>query len=119
MTFNPNPYNQIVRDLKQMETNLMATATATKMKPFTAGEKNLMVKYGIDGFAFNAPRDRKVTNHFGASADANQFEAELYRKIMLQYMKYENGDASAVRDFDRLKYLMLKVNADLYMALID
>lgn len=94
-------------------------ATATKMKPFTTGECNLMVKYGIDGLAHNALRTLTVTNHFGATASANEFEAVLYDKIMKQYMKYENGDFSAVRDYDRLKYLMLKVNPDLYMALID
>jgi len=94
-------------------------ATATKMKPFTKGETNLMVKYGIDGFNVNGPRDYSITNIFGVSVPANTFEVELYRKIMIQYSKYEAGDFSAVRDFDRLKYLMLKVNADTYMALID
>jgi len=91
----------------------------TKKAPFTKGEINLMVKYGIDGFNVNGPRNYTITNRFGRMAAANEFEVELYRQIMIQYSKYEAGAFSAVRDFDRLKYLMLKVNADTYMALID
>ena len=91
----------------------------TKKAPFTKGEINLMVKYGIDGFNVTGPRGYVITNHFGVTVPANEFEVELYRQTMIQYSKYEAGDFSAVRDFDRLKYLFLKVNPEAYYDLID
>lgn len=88
---------------------------------FTTGELNLMKEFGLDSTKFDAPKTTKRTNPFsGVSVDLNEFEARIYDLTIDMIMMYERGDRNfKVAKYDRLKYLLLKVNSQAYMDLID
>ena len=88
---------------------------------FTTGELNLMKEFGLDSTKFDEPKVTERSNPFsGVSVPLNAFEAKLYDLTINMIMAYERGDKNfKVQKYDRLKYLLLKVNSDAYMRLID
>lgn len=91
------------------------------MKKFTKGEQNLAKRWKIDlDHAFDTNRWVPVQNTVsGAEVKLNSVEADIYSQVMALYQDYLDGDDSVVREYDRLKYLLLKINPTAYMALID
>ena len=92
------------------------------MKKLTKGEENLITKFDL--LKYGDPLDVKKTSTrwnpvSGVSVQLNPFCANLYDEISAQYAKYERGDFSAVRWYDRLKYLLLKFDDNAYMELVD
>jgi|APGre2960657505_1045072.scaffolds.fasta_scaffold06777_7 hypothetical protein len=87
---------------------------------FTKGETNLISKYNLNQFDSAALPNAPNFNRFSGEVTLlNQFGANLFTCINLQYSKYETGDMKAVRDYDRLRYLFMKLFPKEYMILID
>jgi hypothetical protein len=87
---------------------------------FTTGEQNLAKEFGLDLTKIDGPRILRATNPFsGDSVPLNQLEADIYNNVMTLYQQYCNGNGKVVGKYDRLKYLLLKINSDAYMRLID
>lgn len=91
-------------------------------KKLTKGQQNLIAKYNL--MSAGDPMDpNKVTvrsNPFsGAQVEMNAFMANLYDLVCDKYRQYEMGDHSVVRDYDRLKYLLLHFDTQAYYDLID
>ena len=88
---------------------------------FTTGELNLMKEFGLDSMKYDEPKTDSRANPFsGDRVPLNTFEARIYDLTINMIMAYERGDKNfKVQKYDRLKYLLLKVNSDAYMRLID
>ena len=88
---------------------------------FTTGELNLMKEFGLDPTKYDEPKVTERSNPFsGVSVPLNTFEAKLYDLTIKMIMAYESGDPNfKVGKYDRLKYLLLKINPQAYMDLID
>ena len=87
---------------------------------FTKGETNLISKYNLNQFDTSEIPNKPHFNRFSGEVTLlNQFGTNLFTCINLQYSKYETGDMKAVRDYDRLRYLFLKLFPKEYMILID
>lgn len=88
-------------------------------KKMTTGELNLMKKFDITNV--DAPPTTVRYNRFsGVPADLNEAAAKIYDLIQDMQDKYDRGDPSfKVQDFDRLRYLFLKLWPDEYMDLLD
>lgn len=91
------------------------------MKKFTKGEQNLAKKWAINlDRAFEEEKLFTARNPFsGAEVKLNTVEADLYSQVTALYQAISCGASSDVREYDRLKYLFLKINPKAYMALID
>ena len=86
----------------------------------TKGDTNLMVKYHLDGLNINGPKIGTRSNPMsGVVVSVNEFENELYIEIMKLYAMYERGLLTSVAEFDRLRYLMMKVSPEVYYDLLD
>ena len=91
-----------------------------KKDKFTTGEQNLAKKYNLDLTKKDEPRTLTEYNRFGgASVAVNELELKTYRAAMSLYEAYERGQKINVSEADRLKYLLLRLNSDAYMALLD
>ena len=88
---------------------------------FTTGELNLMKEFGLDVTKVDELRTEYRENPFsGDRVTLNKFEARIYDLTINMIMAYERGDKNfKVVKYDRLKYLLLKINSDAYMRLID
>ena len=87
---------------------------------FTKGETNLISKYNLNQFDVAELPNKPHFNRFSGEVTLlNQFGTNLFTCINLQYSKYETGDMKAVRDYDRLRYLFMKLFPKEYMILID
>ena len=101
---------------------------------FTKGEKNLISKYNLNQFDTSEIPNKPHFNRFSGEVTLlNQFGTSLFTCMNLQsrwilYSKYEMGDMKwkprntlrlGGRDYDRLRYLFLKLFPKEYMILID
>lgn len=87
---------------------------------FTTGEQNLAKKYNIDLTKVNEPRTVNQSNRFGyGSVELNETEQKLYQASIKIYEDYEHGRPANIREADRLKYLLLKINSEAYSTLLD
>lgn len=88
----------------------------------TKGEINLIAKYGLAkyGDPFDPDKVEKRQNRFsGEIVPLNRFANKLCTEVLRAYSNYEVGVKGAAREFDRLKYLLLKIDPNAYMKLID
>ena len=87
---------------------------------FTKGETNLISKYNLNQFDTSELPNKPHFNRFSGEVTLlNPFGTNLFDCINLQYSKYEKGDMKAVRDYDRLRYLFMKLFRNEYMILLD
>jgi hypothetical protein len=92
------------------------------MKKLTNGEAKLVLANGLD--TFGPPESQEKTEsrdnpYSGDRVMMNRFAARLYDLTMQAYGRCQTGERGAVRTFDRLKYLLLKIDENAYMKLVD
>jgi hypothetical protein len=88
----------------------------------TAADEKALVRYGLDKYDRNdTAKLWTAENPFSGDIVAmNEFMYHLYLKICNLYQRYCNGETGkVVQEYDRLKYIMLKLDSDAYMRLID
>jgi len=87
----------------------------------TAADEKAIIRFGLDRFDRNDPDKAWVrTNPFsGAEVHLNTFTKRLVDIILDLYGRYERGDFKAVKDYDRMKLILLKLDSDTYYKLID
>lgn len=87
---------------------------------FTKGEQNLATKYGLDlSKNDDVPMFAAMNPFSGDTVTLNALHYKIYAVVMSLYKEYLNGNGKVVGEYDRLKYLFLKLNSDAYMRLID
>lgn len=88
------------------------------MKKLTTGEVNLMKKYNITDV--EAPATETVSNLFsGVEVKVNQAGKHIFNLVIGMQVQYDSGIKINVSEFDRLRYLFLKLWPDAYYDLLD
>lgn len=93
-----------------------------KKLKFTKGELNLAEKFSIDlsDEALGESKILSAENPFsGDTVMLNPTEYKIYHIVMQLYSNISFHGGGDVRTYDRLKYLLLKINPEAYMKLID
>lgn len=88
------------------------------MKKFTTGEINLMKKYNVVD-ADASPCTSRTNPISGVSVQLNLAGASLHDTIISMYRNYERGMKFNSSEWDRLRYLFLKLYPNAYYDLID
>lgn len=92
----------------------------SKVLKFTTGEQNLAKKFNLDLTKKDEPVAYEAENPFsGVTVQLNPLGAQLYQLTLQKYRDIERGLSKNVAEYDRLKYLFLKLFPDAYMDLID
>lgn len=90
---------------------------------FTKGEMNLMAKHGLTkyGDPLDPTKAFVRSNPFsGVEVPVNMFAANLIDTLISMYHDYNyHPEKFKVGEYDRLKYLLLKVDSEAYMNIID
>jgi len=88
----------------------------------TAADEKAIVRFGLDRFDRNDPNKTGWAQYnqlTGEKVEMNEFMSRLVELVFDLYRQYERGDRAVVKDFDRMKYIVLKLDSDVYYKLID
>ena len=86
---------------------------------FTKGEKTLISKYNLNQFDTSEIPNKPHFNRFSGEVTLlNPFGEFLFTCINLQYSKIFEGDYKNERDYDRLRYLFIKLFPKEYTILM-